>query len=74
VANSCAVRSSWLRVKRLTPGVPAVVMAVMVPLLLVSLGRSVGMRRVATHSGTQRSLRQEQVEVDAVVCRVAEKG
>ena len=72
VAKSRAVRSSWLRVKRLTPGVPAVVMAVMELLLFSGLG--VGMCGVATHSGTHRALGQVQVEVDAVVCRVAGEG
>jgi hypothetical protein len=46
-------------------------MAVMELLLFSGLG--VGMCVVATHSVTDRALRQVQVEVDAVVCRVAGK-
>ena len=72
VANSAAVRSSWLRVKRSMPGVPAVVMTVMVLLLGVGLwGCRGGMRVVATHSRTHRALHQAEVEVDSAVCRVA---
>jgi hypothetical protein len=47
-------------------------MAVMELLLFSGLG--VGMRDVATHSVTHRALGQVQVEVDAVVCRVAGEG
>jgi hypothetical protein len=73
VAKSLAVRSSWLRVKRLTPGVPAVVMTV-IDLLLGSGGLVVRTRCVATHSGTDGSLGQVQVDVDAVVCRAVVEG
>jgi hypothetical protein len=39
--------------------------------LLLFSGLGVGKCCVATHSVTDRALRQVQVEVDAVVCRVA---
>ena len=61
VAKRRAVRSSWLRVKRLTPGVPAVVMAVMVLLL-----RSVGS---AVSDGRGRWLRIRRHRALSVRCR-----
>ena len=71
VAKRRAVRSSWLRVKRLMPGVPGVVRTVMSAPEVSGFSGVGRARAVAAHSSTQGAVSQVQVDVDPAVCREA---